>query len=102
MVPRQPDRPGRGLLRRSLLRRRRWPQTGEPMARWRRLSSVAGVAAGIAAASAGAMIAAEKGAGRRPGRRPDPARDEPFGLLRGRPVMVIAEDGVPLHAEVSG
>jgi len=72
------------------------------MARWRRLSSVAGVAAGIAAASAGAMIAAEKVAVGRVRLRPDPARDEPFGLLRGRPVMVIAEDGVPLHAEVSG
>jgi pimeloyl-ACP methyl ester carboxylesterase len=48
------------------------------------------------------MIAAEKVAVGRIRLRPDPARDEPFGLLRGRPVMVIAEDGVPLHAEVSG
>ena len=48
------------------------------------------------------MIAAEKVAVGRIRLRPDPARDEPFGQLRGRPVVVIAEDGVPLHAEVSG
>jgi pimeloyl-ACP methyl ester carboxylesterase len=72
------------------------------MARWRRLSSVAGVATGIAAASAGAVIAAEKVAVGRIRLRPDPARDEPFGQLRGRPVDVIADDGVPLHVEVCG
>ena len=72
------------------------------MARWRRLSSVAGLATGIVAASAGAAIAAEKVAVGRIRLRPDPARDEPFGQLRGRPVEIVADDGVPLHAEVCG
>jgi predicted alpha/beta hydrolase len=72
------------------------------MARWRRLSSVAGLATGIAAASAGAVIAAEKVAVGRIRLRPDPARDEPFGELRGQSVDVVADDGVRLHAEVCG
>jgi pimeloyl-ACP methyl ester carboxylesterase len=72
------------------------------MARWRRLSSVAGLATGIAAASAGAVIAAEKVAVGRIRLRPDPARDEPFGELRGHPVEVLADDGLRLHAEICG
>jgi pimeloyl-ACP methyl ester carboxylesterase len=72
------------------------------MARWRRLSSVAGLATGIAAASAGAVIAAEKVAVGRIRLRADPARDEPLGQLRGQPVEVLADDGVRLHAEVYG
>jgi pimeloyl-ACP methyl ester carboxylesterase len=72
------------------------------MARWRRLSSVAGLATGIAAASAGAVIAAEKVAVGRIRLRPDPARNEPFGQLRGRQVDVIADDGVRLQVEVCG
>jgi pimeloyl-ACP methyl ester carboxylesterase len=72
------------------------------MVKWRRLSSVAGLATGVAAASAGAVIAAEKVAVGRIRLRPDPAAGEPFGQLRGRPVEVIADDGVRLHAEVCG
>jgi pimeloyl-ACP methyl ester carboxylesterase len=72
------------------------------MARWRRLTSVAGLATGIAAAAAGAAIAAEKIAVGRIRLRPDPAIDEPFGLLRGEPVEILAADGVLLHAEVTG
>jgi pimeloyl-ACP methyl ester carboxylesterase len=72
------------------------------MARWRRLSSVAGLATGIAAAGAGAVIAAEKIAVGRIRLRPDPAALEPFGALRGEPVEVLADDGVRLHAEVCG
>ncbi|HEY2507639.1 MAG TPA: alpha/beta hydrolase [Streptosporangiaceae bacterium] len=72
------------------------------MARWRRLTSVAGLATGIVAAGAGAAIAAEKIAVGRIRLRPDPAIDEPFGLLRGEPVEVLADDGVLLHAEVAG
>jgi pimeloyl-ACP methyl ester carboxylesterase len=72
------------------------------MARWRRLTNVAGVATGIAAAGTGAVIAVEKVAVGRLRLRPDPAANEPFGQLRGRPVTVIASDGVPLHAEISG
>jgi pimeloyl-ACP methyl ester carboxylesterase len=72
------------------------------MARWRRLSSVAGLATGIAAASAGAIIAAEKVAVGRIRLRPDLARDEPFGQLRGNTIEVVADDGLLLHAEVCG
>jgi pimeloyl-ACP methyl ester carboxylesterase len=72
------------------------------MARWRRLTSAAGIAAGIAAAGVGALIAAERIAVGRIRLQPDPAADEPFGELRGRPVEVLADDGVWLHAEVSG
>src|ERR1700685_4628490 len=72
------------------------------MARWRRLTSIAGIATGIAAAGVGAVIAAEKVAVGRLRMLPDAAALEPFGTLRGRPVTVIAVDGLPLHAEVSG
>jgi len=72
------------------------------MVKWRRLSSVAGLATGIAAASAGAVIAAEKVAVGRIRLQPDPAASEPFGQLRGRPLDVIADDGLRLHAEVCG
>jgi pimeloyl-ACP methyl ester carboxylesterase len=72
------------------------------MAKWRRLTSVAGLATGIAAAGTGAVIAAEKVAVGRIRLRPDQARNEPFGQLRGRPVTVVADDGVPLHVEISG
>jgi pimeloyl-ACP methyl ester carboxylesterase len=72
------------------------------MARWRRLTSAAGLATGIAAASVGAVIAAEKIAVGRLRMQPDPAALEPFGMLRGQAVTVVANDGVPLHAEISG
>jgi len=72
------------------------------MVKWRRLSSVAGLATGIAAASAGAVIAAEKVAVGRIRLQPDPAASEPFGQLRGRPLEVVADDGLRLHAEVCG
>ena len=72
------------------------------MVKWRRLSSVAGLATGVAAASAGAVIAAEKAAVGRIRLQPDPAASEPFGQLRGRPLEVIADDGLRLHAEICG
>ena len=72
------------------------------MARWRRLTSVAGLATGVAAAGVGAVIAAEKIAVGRMRTQPDPAAAEPFGQLRGRSVPVIANDGVPLYTEISG
>jgi pimeloyl-ACP methyl ester carboxylesterase len=78
------------------------PETGEAVARWRRLTSAAGLATGIAAAGVGVVIAAEKVAVGRLRTQPDPAALEPFGQLRGRPVTVLADDGVPLHAEISG
>jgi pimeloyl-ACP methyl ester carboxylesterase len=72
------------------------------MARWRRLTSIAGLATGITAAGIGAVIAAEKVAVGRIRMQPDPAALEPFGTLSGRPVEVIAADGVPLYTEISG
>jgi pimeloyl-ACP methyl ester carboxylesterase len=72
------------------------------MARWRRLTSIAGLATGVAAAGVGAVIAVEKIAVGRMRTQPDPAAAEPFGCLRGRPVPVTADDGVPLYTEISG
>jgi pimeloyl-ACP methyl ester carboxylesterase len=73
------------------------------MASWRRITGVAGLAAGaVVAAGAGAVIAAEKVAVGRLRLRPDPEADEPFGQLHGRPLTVLADDGVPLHTEISG
>jgi pimeloyl-ACP methyl ester carboxylesterase len=72
------------------------------MARWRRLTSIAGLATGVAAAGVGAVIAAEKIAVGRIRTQPDPAAAERFGCLRGRPVPVTANDGVPLYTEISG
>jgi pimeloyl-ACP methyl ester carboxylesterase len=72
------------------------------MSRWLRLTRAGGLAVGAAAAGAGAVIAAEKIAVGRLRLRPDPAADEPLGQLHGRELTVLADDGVPLHAEVSG
>ena len=72
------------------------------MARWRRITGVAGVATGVIAAGAGVVLAAEKIAVGRQRLRPDPEADEPLGELRGRPLTVLAGDGVPLHAEIDG
>jgi pimeloyl-ACP methyl ester carboxylesterase len=72
------------------------------MTRWRRRTSAIGIGTGVAAAAVGAVIAAEKIAVGRIRLQPDPAADEPFGRVHGRPVEVIADDGVLLHAEVSG
>ena len=73
------------------------------MPSWRRVTGVAGLAAGAAvAAGAGAVIAAEKVAVGRLRLRPDPEADEPFGQLRGQPLTVLADDGVPLHVEING
>jgi pimeloyl-ACP methyl ester carboxylesterase len=78
------------------------PWTGELVTRWRRLTSIAGLATGVAAAGVGVVIAAEKVAVGRMRMQPDPAAFEPFGQLRGRPVPVFATDGVPLYTEISG
>jgi len=72
------------------------------MARWRRITQIAGISAGAAAAGVGAVIAAERLAAHRLRLYPDPAADEPFGELRGREFVVLAPDGVPLHVEVNG
>ncbi len=72
------------------------------MSRWLQLTKAGGLAVGAAAAGAGVVIAAEKIAVGRLRLRPDPAADEPLGQLRGRPLTVLADDGVPLHVEISG
>lgn len=73
------------------------------MARWRRITGIAGLAVGAtAAAVAGGILAAEKVAVGRLRLQPDPEADEPLGQLRGRPLTVLADDGVPLHAEIDG
>jgi pimeloyl-ACP methyl ester carboxylesterase len=73
------------------------------MANWRRITGVAGLVAGATvAAGAGAVLAAEKVAVGRIRLRADPERDEPLGQRRGRPLTVLADDGVPLYAEIDG
>ena len=72
------------------------------MARWRRITGIAGVTAGAAAAGVGAVLAAERLAASRLRLLPDPEAGEPFGELRGRELTVTAPDGVPLHVEVDG
>jgi pimeloyl-ACP methyl ester carboxylesterase len=72
------------------------------MARWWRITGAAGLVVGAMAAGTGAVIAAEKIAVGRQRLRPDPAAAEPFGQLRGHPLTVLADDGVPLHAEIDG
>src|SRR6266567_2596786 len=72
------------------------------MARWRRITGVAGLAVGALAAGTGAVIAAEKIAVGRQRLRPDPEAAEPLGTLRGRSLTVLADDGVPLHVEING
>jgi pimeloyl-ACP methyl ester carboxylesterase len=72
------------------------------MVNWRRLTGVAGLAAGAVAAGAGAVVMAEKIAVGRIRLRPDPAADERFGGTYGEELTVRADDGLPLHVQVSG
>jgi pimeloyl-ACP methyl ester carboxylesterase len=72
------------------------------MVSWRRLTEVTGIAAGAIAAGAGALMVAEKIAVGRIRLRPDPAAGEPFGDIRGEAMTVTADDGLPLHVEISG
>jgi pimeloyl-ACP methyl ester carboxylesterase len=72
------------------------------MARWLQLTKAGGLAVGAVAAGAGVVIAAEKIAVGRLRLRPDPAAGEPLGQLRDQSLTVLADDGVPLHVEISG
>jgi pimeloyl-ACP methyl ester carboxylesterase len=72
------------------------------MARWLRLTKAGGLAVGAVAAGAGVVIAAEKIAVGRLRLRPDPAAGEPLGQFRDQSLAVLADDGVPLHVEISG
>ena len=72
------------------------------MVRWRRFTEVTSIAVGAAAAVFGVALAAEKVAVGRKRLRPDPAAAEPLGQLRGPSLIVLADDGVPLHTEIDG
>ena len=70
------------------------------MATWRRITGVAGLAAGAVAAGAGAVVAAERIAIGRVQVLRGTGAPEKLGQLRGRPLTVLTEDGVPLHVEI--
>jgi pimeloyl-ACP methyl ester carboxylesterase len=63
---------------------------------------VVGAVAGVGAAGVGAAVGLRRLAVGRVRLRPDPDADEPFGELRGKPLTVLADDGVPLHVEIDG
>ncbi len=70
------------------------------MATWRRITGVAGLAAGAVAAGAGAVVAAERIAIGRTQVLRSTAAPEQLGQLRGQPLTVLTDDGVPLHVEI--
>ena len=70
------------------------------MATWRRITGVAGLAAGAVAAGAGAVVAAERIAIGRTQVLRAVAAPEKLGQLRGQPLTVLTDDGVPLHVEI--
>ena len=70
------------------------------MATWRRITGVAGLAAGAVAAGAGVVVAAERIAIGRVQVLRAIAAPEGLGQLRGQPLTVLADDGVPLHVEI--
>ncbi len=72
------------------------------MVSWWRLTGLAGLAAGAIAAGAGAVVIAEKVAVGRIKLGPDPAADEAFGGELGEELTVLADDGLPLHVQVTG
>ncbi len=72
------------------------------MAQSRQLTAAAAIAAGAAAAGAAALMGARRIALRRLRAGQDPAAGEPLGQLSGRPLTVLATDGLALHAEISG
>jgi len=64
-----------------------------------RVAGIVGALGAAAAVGAAIGVAAERVLVRR-AIRPDEERDEPFGLLRGEVVPVLATDGTPLHVEL--
>ena len=70
------------------------------MATWRRITGVAGLAAGAVAAGAGAVVAAERIAIGRTQVLRSTAAPKQLGQLRGQPLTVLTDDGVPLHVEI--
>lgn len=70
--------------------------------RQRKTLGVIGAVAGLGAAGIGAAVGIRKVAVGRVRFRPDPEAGEPFGERRGRPLTVLADDGLPLHVEIDG
>jgi pimeloyl-ACP methyl ester carboxylesterase len=70
--------------------------------RQKKTLGIVGAVAGLGAAGIGAAVGIRKIAVGRVRLRPDPEADEPFGELRGRPLTVLADDGLPLHVEIDG
>ncbi|MFC6086962.1 alpha/beta hydrolase [Sphaerisporangium aureirubrum] len=68
----------------------------------RRKIGIAGAIVGTASAGLAASALAKRYAVGRIRLRPDLEASEPFGEMRGRPVVVKTSDGVELHAEVDG
>jgi pimeloyl-ACP methyl ester carboxylesterase len=68
--------------------------------RQKRNLGIAGVVAGLGAAGIGTAVAARKIAVGRIRLRPDPDAAEPFGLLKGEELTVLADDGLELHVEI--
>jgi pimeloyl-ACP methyl ester carboxylesterase len=68
----------------------------------RGMRAVAGLAAGAAAAGAGAVVLAEKVAVGRVRLRSGPSAGEPPSPIRGEALIVLADDGLPLHVQVTG
>ncbi|MBA9001246.1 MULTISPECIES: alpha/beta fold hydrolase [Thermomonospora] len=66
----------------------------------RRRLGIAGAIAGAGAAGIGVAMGVRHFVVGRRRFGPDPEADEPFGKLRGRPLSVPADDGVPLHVEI--
>jgi pimeloyl-ACP methyl ester carboxylesterase len=70
--------------------------------RRKRRIGIAGAVAGLGAAGIGAAVGIRKIAVGRVRFSPDPDAAEAFGTLHGRPLTVLAEDGLPLHVEIDG
>jgi pimeloyl-ACP methyl ester carboxylesterase len=66
----------------------------------KRRLGIAGAVAGLGAAGVGAAVGARRFVVGRQRFHPDPEAGEPFGRLRGRPLTVLADDGLPLHVEI--
>ncbi len=70
--------------------------------RQKKTIGIVGAVAGLSAAGLGAAVGIQKFAVGRNRFHPDPDADEPFGKLRGEPLTVLADDGLPLQVEIYG
>ncbi|MCW2937857.1 MAG: alpha/beta hydrolase fold protein [Actinomycetia bacterium] len=70
--------------------------------RQKKTIGIVGAVAALSAAGFGAAVGIQKFAVGRSRFHPDPDADEPFGKLRGEPLTVLADDGLPLQVEIHG